>query len=166
MTQWQWLRNLEATSLLGIPKPKIPILHRRLRKTLAPRLSLLGVAHIVGTMRMDAPSAGPLETTNFQGVVDTSLLIRGFDNLYVWFICFPLQSPSESGTQWPWLLSRCDYRIICIPWTPIRTWNNVSVIIYDHLRCLELVFCFSSITASRGFTSNIWIFSQLQMYDH
>lgn len=61
---------------------KFQILHRKLSETLiAPRLSLLGAgvfAHEVGTMRMDAP--GPRET-NIQGVVDTNLLVHGFDNL-------------------------------------------------------------------------------------
>ena len=64
--------------------PKIPILNQKLSETLAPRPSLLGAgvfAHEVGTMRMDAPS-GPSKA-NVQGVVDTNLLVHGFDNLYV-----------------------------------------------------------------------------------
>lgn len=63
--------------------PKIPI-RQRLNETFAPRLSLLGAgifAHEVGTMRMDAPPA-PGES-NVEGVVDTDLLVHGFDNLYV-----------------------------------------------------------------------------------
>ena len=64
--------------------PSIPEIIKKLGETLAPRLSLLGAgifAHEVGTMRMDAPSepSGP----NVQGVVDTNLLVHGFDNLYV-----------------------------------------------------------------------------------
>ena len=57
---------------------------RKLGETLAPRLTLLGAgvfAHEVGTMRMDAPP-GPGEA-NVKGVVDTNLLIHGFNNLYV-----------------------------------------------------------------------------------
>ena len=75
---------------------KIQTLHRKLGETLAPRLSLLGAgvfAHEVGTMRMDAP--GP-SGTNVQGVVDTNLLIHGFDNLYVCDLSvFPYSPPAN-----------------------------------------------------------------------
>jgi len=77
----------------------IPILHRKLRETVAPRLSLLGAgifAHEVGTMRMDAPP-GPSET-NVQGVVDTNLLVHGFSNLYVCDLSVFPYSPEANPT--------------------------------------------------------------------
>jgi choline dehydrogenase-like flavoprotein len=80
--------------------PENPILYKKLSETFAPRLSLLGAgvfAHEVGTMRMDAPSE-PHGTTNVQGVVDTNLLIHGFDNLYVCDLSVFPYSPEANPT--------------------------------------------------------------------
>ena len=78
------LTSDSESTVIGELGSKFPTLSRRLGQTLAPRLTLLGAgifAHEVGTMRMDAPStpSGP----NVKGVVDTNLLVHGFDNLYV-----------------------------------------------------------------------------------
>ena len=78
---------------------QVPILNQKLSETMAPRPSLLGAgifAHEVGTMRMDAPS-GP-SGVNVKGVVDTNLLVHGFDNLYVCDLSVFPYSPQANPT--------------------------------------------------------------------